>query len=178
MTDTSAVMVNNESVTSTFALAWAERRIGPMQSHRRFLDYVIDGDSFYRRHGLDRISVLGWFFPEQDDLAAQRMLGSSTPGLEGRTAVAVCPEDGDLLCDALTARIVQEGREIHWIDLAESSYDFDSQTWQHDALQLAGAPELRFEAEQYRAVISQRPSPDRSEADPAPTRGRWGRRQA
>jgi len=171
-------MVNNERVTSTFALAWAERRVGPMQSHRRFLDYVIDGDSFYRRHGLDLVSVLGWFVPEQDDLAAQRMLGSLTPRLDGRTPVAVCPEDGDLLCGALTARIVKKGREIHWIDLAESWYDFDSETWQHDALQLAGDPELRFEAEQYRAVISQRPSPDRSDADPAPTRRRWGRRQA
>lgn len=171
-------MVNDERVTSTFALAWAERRVGPTQSHRRFLDYVIDGDSFYRRHGLDLVSVLGWFAPEQDDLAAQRLLGSLTPELDGRTAVAVFPEDGDLLCGALTARIVKEGREIHWIDLAESSYDFDSETWQHDALQLAGAPELRFEAEQYRVVISQRPSPDRKEADPDPARRRWGRRQA
>ena len=46
-------VVNDERVTSDFALAWTERRVGPMQSHRRFLDYVIDGDSFYRRHGHD-----------------------------------------------------------------------------------------------------------------------------
>jgi hypothetical protein len=44
-----ATVVNDERVTSSFALAWTDRRVGPMQSHRRFLDHVFDGDSFYRR---------------------------------------------------------------------------------------------------------------------------------
>jgi hypothetical protein len=86
-----AEVVNDERVTSNFALAWTERRVGPMQSHRRFLDYVIDGDSFYRRHGHGLVSVLGWFVPEQDELAAQRLIGSESPDLDGRTAIAVCP---------------------------------------------------------------------------------------
>jgi FMN phosphatase YigB (HAD superfamily) len=49
-----ATVVNDERVTSSFALAWTDRRVGPMQSHRRFLDYVIDGDSsFLPRVGID-----------------------------------------------------------------------------------------------------------------------------
>ena len=84
-------VVNDERVTSDFALAWTERRAGSVQCHRRFLDYVIDGDSFYRRHGHGLVSVLGWFVPEQDELAAQRLIGSESPDLDGRTAIAVCP---------------------------------------------------------------------------------------
>src|SRR5664280_2695195 len=126
-----AEVVNDERVTSNFALAWTERRVGPMQSHRRFLDYVIDGDSFYRRHGHDLVSVLGWFVPEEDELAAQRLIGSESPDLDGRTAIAVCPEDGDLLCGLLTARIVEDDVEIQWIDLAYSYYNYESETWQH-----------------------------------------------
>jgi hypothetical protein len=142
-------------VTSTFALAWAERSVGQAQSHRRFLDYVIDGDSFYRRHGHDLVSVLGWFVPDEEHLAAQRLLGTSSPDVDGRTAISVCPEDGDLLCGALTARIINEGNEIHWIDLALSYPDHDNGTWQHDSLRLAGGPELRFDAEEYKSAIRQ-----------------------
>ena len=131
-----------------------------MQSHRRFLDYVIDGDSFYRRHGHDLVSVLGWFVPDQDELAAQRLIGSESPDLDERTAIAVCPEDGDLFCGVLTAHIVKADTEIQWIDLAYSYYNDESETWQHDPFRLAVGSELRFEAEQYNAAIRQRPSPE------------------
>jgi hypothetical protein len=161
-----ATVVNDERVTSSFALAWTDRRVGPVQSHRRFLDYVIDGDSFYRRHGHDLVSVLGWFVPEQDELAAQRLIGSESPDLDGRTAIAVCPEDGDLLCGVLTARIFDDGAEVQWIDLAYSYYNHESDIWQHDPFRLAHGPELRFEAEQYRAAIRQRQVPERG--SPAP----------
>jgi hypothetical protein len=57
-----ATVVNDERVTSSFALAWTDRRVGPMQSHRRFLARVIDRDSFYRRHGRDlEVSSVGSF---------------------------------------------------------------------------------------------------------------------
>lgn len=161
-----AVMVNDEHVTSNFALAWTERRVGPMQSHRRFLDYVIDGDSFYRRHGHDLVSVLGWFVPEQDELAAQRLIGSEPPDLDGRTAIAVCPEDGDLLCGVLTARIVEDDAVVQWIALAYSYYNHESEIWQHDPFRLAQGPELRFEAEQYGAAIGQRPLPEHGSPPP------------
>jgi len=151
---------NDGRVTSNFALAWTERRVGPRQSPPRFLDYEIDGDSFYRRHGHDLVSVLGWFIPEEDELAAQRLIGSEAPDLDGRTAIAVCPEDGDLFCGVLTARIVNEDTEVQWIDLAYSYYNDVSEIWQHDQFRLAHGPELRFDAEQYNAAIRERPSPD------------------
>jgi len=153
-------VVNDERVTSTFALAWTERRVGPTQSHRRFLDYAIDGDSFYSRHGLDLVSVLGWFVPEEDELAAQRLIGAESPDVDGRAAIAVCPEDGDLFCGALTARIVNEGNELQWVDLAYSYYNHESEIWQHNPFRLARGPELRFDAEQYQAAIRARPSSD------------------
>lgn len=153
-------VVNDGRVTSNFALAWTERRVGPMPSPPRFLDYVIDGDSFYRRHGHDLVSVLGWFIPEEDELAAQRLIGSEAPDLDGRTAIAVCPEDGDLFCGVLTARIVNEDSEVQWIDLAYSHYNDVSELWQHDPFRLAHGPELRFDAEQYNAAIGERPSPE------------------
>jgi hypothetical protein len=143
-------MVNTGGVLNTFDLAWADRGIGATQTPRRFLDYVIDGRSFYGMQGRDLISLLGWSVPAEDDRAAERMLSGSSD-LDGRTAVAVCPEDGDLLCGAISAKIVIADGEVQWTDLGLSSYDHLAGVWSHEALLLPDLPQLRFDLSRYRA---------------------------
>jgi hypothetical protein len=140
----------------SFDLAWTDRGLGAMQSPRRFLDYLIGGRSFYELHGQDRISVLGWFVPEEDERAAERLVTGSSD-LDGRTAIAVCPEDGDLVCGAISTKIVISGEEVRWTELALSSYDYLEGAWTHDALVLPDMSELRFDSTQYRSVIGSRP---------------------
>jgi hypothetical protein len=141
----------------SFDLAWTDRRLRTAtQSPVRFLDYVIGGRSFYELHGHDRVSVLGWGIPEQDERSAERLMTGSAD-LDERTAIAICPEDGDLLCGAISAKIVINGEEVRWTELAFSSYDFAEETWTHDALQLPDVPELHFAISDYRSVISGRP---------------------
>jgi hypothetical protein len=149
-------MVDTGVMQKSFELAWADRRVGATQAPRRFLDYVIGGRSFYELHGHDRISVLGWGVAAEDERAADRLMSASAD-LDGRTAIAVCPEDGDLLCGAISARIVVSGDEIEWTDIALSSYDYAEDVWTHEALALWDSPELRFGLTLYRDAISERP---------------------
>jgi hypothetical protein len=147
-------------------LEWKERRIADQstlgtQTARRFLDYVFDGQSFYEAFGGDFVSPLGWLPEEQDDLHARRLLMEAEPDLEDRVAVLVCPEDAELYCGAVTARIERQGHEIRWRELAFSDPDWNNDAWVHDTASFASWPDLRFDADQYRSVITGRPRPDK-----------------
>ena len=108
-------------------------------------------------HNQDLISCLGWFVPEQDHLAARRLLGEVPPDVEERVALCVCPECGDVLCGALTARITYSDREVVWSDFAFSWFDVQTGRWQHDPEGFAGQAEYRFAADAYRHTITERP---------------------
>jgi len=136
-----------------FDLEWRDRRVGSSQTPRRFLDYIVDGDSLYERHGADFIAPLGWLPADEDEKAARRLLREEPPDVDGRVALYICPEDGDLLCGAITARIERDGEDIIWSDLAMSSFDFVEQKWHHDPKW----DELRFPASEYRKAIAERP---------------------
>jgi hypothetical protein len=130
-----------------------------MQAPRRFLDYIVDGNSLYERHGFDLISYLGWFVREEDEKAARRLLRDEPPDLDNRVAIYVCPEDADLLCGALTATVERQGPEIVWRDLANSYFDSVADSWHHDTTPFADWPELRFDAAEYWRAITERPAP-------------------
>ena len=143
-----------------FALEWRDRRTGTMQTPRRFLDYVIEGESLYEQHGADWIGPLGQWLPvEADEKAARRLLRKEEPDVDDRVAVYVCPECADLDCGAITAVIERAGNEIVWRDLAMSSYDYDEGEWRHDATGFEKWCELRFPTTGYYEAIANRPKP-------------------
>lgn len=142
-----------------FSLEWRDRRVGSMQTPRRFLDYVVGGESLYEQHGADFIGPLGWLRVEADEEAARRLLRKEEPDVGDRVAVYVCPEDADLLCGAITAVIERAGDEIVWRDLAMSSYDHLEERWHHDATGFEAWSELRFPATGYYEAIANRPKP-------------------
>ena len=139
------------------SLAWCDRRLDGVSGRtpKRFLDFQVDGRSLYELIGDDRISCLGWFAPDADEQAAQRLLLNEQPDLDGRTAIYVCPECGDIYCDAITVVVEREAGDMVWRDAAHSSFDWVANEWRHEPLETF--PELRFDAQQYAAVIADRP---------------------
>lgn len=140
-----------------FELSWRERRVGGMETPRRFLDFLVDGVSLYERHGADYISCLGWFVPEEDERAARRLLREQPADVGDRTSIYVCPECGDLYCGVITANIVRDRQDIVWTNVAMSWFDHEADAWQHDTGSFGDWPELRFNAREYWSAISARP---------------------
>lgn len=140
-----------------FELRWHERRIAGSQTPRRFLDYVIDGESLYERHRFDLITSLGWPIADEEERAAQRLLGTEPSDISDRVAIYVCPESGDLLCGAMTAIIDRDGADVVWREPAWSTFDYLTDDWEHTTLRLDGWPALRFNATEYFNAISSRP---------------------
>ncbi len=109
---------------SSIELRWADRKIGSAQTPRRFLDFVIDGESLYEKIG-DLISPLGWGSAEETRNAVDRFLQRAAADFPNdRTSIYVCPECGDLGCGAVSAVIEKEGDDIIWRDFGyENNYD-------------------------------------------------------
>ena len=147
------------SSTALFSLAWRDRRLDgvPGRSPRRFLDYEVDGESLYDQIDEDLISCLGWFVPDEDERAAQRLLLAGPPNIDGRVAVYVCPECGDVYCGAITVIIERQADEMVWRDAAHSNFDWLTDDWRHEPL--PKVPELRFDSKEYGAALTGRPRP-------------------
>jgi hypothetical protein len=109
---------------STIELKWADRTLGGSQTPRRFLDFVIDGESLYEKLG-DVISPLGWLNAEETRKIVNRFLRKESPDFPNdRTSIYVCPECGDLECGAVSAVIERVGDDIIWRDFGyQNTYD-------------------------------------------------------
>jgi len=100
-------------------LVWSQREKGEMRTPRKFIDFVVDGVSLHKMIGRDLVSTLGWFVPEENAKAVQRLLAMEPGDMEsGRTSLYVCPECGDLLCGPVGAYIEREGESVIWRDFA------------------------------------------------------------
>lgn len=144
-----------------FELQWCDREAGPARAVRRFLDYVVDGESIFERIGQDMISPIGWSATDQEDVAAARLLGEHVPDVDDRVAIFVCSECGDVECGFVSARIERRGDEVIWKDFANSWHDHfpdgpegdAGDVWRHEPIDLNGQSELRFDAQEYRSAI-------------------------
>ena len=130
-----------------------------MRTPRRFLDFVVDGEALYERHGFDFIGCLGWLRPDADEAAARRLLRKEKPDIDGRVSLYVCPEDADPYCGVITAFIEHEGDDVVWRDLAMSWFDFQSERWVHDSVGLDVWRLLQFPTTEYWQAITKRPPP-------------------
>ena len=109
---------------STIELHWRDRKIGTVQTPRRFFDLVVDGESLYDKVG-DFISPLGWQNDGENRKAVDRFLRRAESDFPGnRTSIFICPECGDLGCGAVSAVIEREGGDIIWRDFGyQNNYD-------------------------------------------------------
>lgn len=125
---------------------------------RSFLDFVVDGESLFARlESDDAISCLGWLVEEWDELAAQRLLGRAAPDVEDRVAIWACAACGDVLCGAVTARVITTEDEVIWRDFATSYPDHQSDVWVHETDAFADWKAIRFNRATYSTAIEQRP---------------------
>jgi hypothetical protein len=123
----------------------------------------------------DLVSVLATDWPDEFS-RVQQLLGQTPPELaDGRLALYVCPECGDLGCGAVTVVVDRIGDDVVWRDLGwqndyEPNVDFES---------FAGVGPFRFDRSQYEAVLSPLLQRAEAAADPsppwAPAQRRWFR---
>lgn len=124
-------------------------------AQRRFLDFEVDGRSFYdalRQRGLDYVSVLWLNSPDESPSASAvaRLLGDAPGDLPGgRVAAFVCHECGGLGCGAITVRLVIGPGEVAWDEWGWQS-DYDSAV---DRSQLADLPSVTFDRAEYERTL-------------------------
>jgi hypothetical protein len=127
---------------------------------RHFMEFVVDGERLGRILGPflgcddateDKVPVLVTNWPTGvalEDLG--RLLGAPPPPqLDGRTAMYVCAECGDLGCGAVTAVVEVEGDQVVWRDFG---YQNDYGAFDQDAV-FAGVGPFTFDRDEYSAVL-------------------------
>jgi len=86
-----------------------------MQTPRRFLGFIVGGESLEEHHGFDLI-LLPWLV--RACRRTRRPHGGfsrdESSDLDDRVAVYVCLEDADLLCGALSAIAERQSPESMW----------------------------------------------------------------
>lgn len=100
---------------STLDVVWTAREGGLGRTKRRFLDFVIDGVPLSSRFNVDFITPFGWLDTDEQQACIDRLLGKSAPDMpNGRTALYICPECGDLGCGAVTVLVQRNYDVIIW----------------------------------------------------------------
>ncbi len=131
------------------------------KGQRAFLDFEVNGGCLRAkcervRPGItgDLIACLGWLPLDSDERRARELLcdGPAT-GPEGRLALLVCPECGDIGCQAITAKIARIDATYLWKEFRlENGRDDES-----GVLIPLPLETVCFPAEQYRRAIESRP---------------------
>jgi len=124
------------------------------------MEFVIDGERLGRVLGPflgyedvteEYVPVLVTDWPAGialEDLG--RLLGApAPPQMQGRIAVYVCAECGDLGCGALTAVVEAEGDRVVWRDFG---YQNDYEAFDQDAV-FTGVGPFTFDRDDYSAVL-------------------------
>ncbi len=122
---------------------------GHHERSRRFHDYVISGVRLSTMVAAsDNIGVFGWLGEPAQGAFARQLLGEeASPLAPGRVAIFVCAECGDLGCQCVSARLVEERDSVTWTDFGfEADYDPGPK-------RIMDVRPLRFAKEPYRAAI-------------------------
>ena len=121
------------------------------KTERRFFDFVVDGVSLHSiclAKGYDEVGCLGWGRPAIHSETTGRLL-AELPGefADGRVALFVCPECGDLGCGAVSVRLRKEGESILWEEFGwQTNYE---EEWHP----IEGLGPYSFDFEQYKSAI-------------------------
>ncbi len=140
-------------MNSTLELKWTDRVLTGSQTPRRFLDFVVDGNSLYQKlveMSVDKISPIGWGTPnEQLKVIDRFLLNAPADFPDERRAICVCGECGDLDCGAISAIIERKADKVVWRDFGfESTYE--------DEIDFVGYEKIgpfSFDGEQYESLI-------------------------
>ena len=141
----------NSSLQLSPSIRPGEHIGGGTKTERRFFDFAVDGASLYSlllAKGYDGVGCLGWGGPTMHAEARGRLLAEVSGDFEdGRVALFVCPECGDLGCGAVSVRIRRVGRAIVWEEFGwQTNYEA---VWHP----IEGLGPFSFDFELYEAAI-------------------------
>lgn len=114
-----------DNKTSILEIAWKQRAGGGGATARRYLDFIVDGQSMFEMISGDLIGRLGWGTNEIDKESVNILLLKKPPDLpNGRCPLYVCPECGDIGCGAITIKIEKTAEHFVWKEFGyENNYD-------------------------------------------------------
>lgn len=123
------------------------------QSEREFLDFIVNDRSLWQlcqQAGLDNISCLWIPHLYQADVL-RLLLEAPADFSDGRIALYVCAECGDIHCGAVSVRITQHNNLITWSDFAyQNNYDA---SMTHTLAAFSVIDGVSFEVEAYRKLL-------------------------
>lgn len=117
----------------------------------RFLDFVVSGRSLlkeFRHRGYDVAPRI----PLASETRELLLLEKEADMPNGRVAIYVCPQCGDLGCGAVSVKIVREGADIIWDQFGWEN-DYDGEFWPFEKI----GP-FRFDEAEYRIAILKTPT--------------------
>lgn len=138
------------SVFDVLAFVDAVRNGGANQQGRHYYDYTVNGRPLRAIIDPgDNIGLFGWLQPEVEVARARWLLLREPSELPSRRVpLYVCPECGDLGCQTLSVRVLEEHDRFVWTEFAyEANYDRGPAT---PFLKLAP---FSFEKRAYQAAI-------------------------
>jgi hypothetical protein len=104
----------------------ALRAGGPQHRKRRYYDFTINGRALRTMVDPgDNIGLFGWL-PHDVEVGFARSLLLREPSKlpSGRVPLYICPECGDLGCQSLSVRAIEEPDRFVWTEFAyEANYD-------------------------------------------------------
>ena len=114
------------TAVDTLDFVEAVRVGGPQHQERRYYDFTINGRPLRTMVDPgDNIGPFGWL-PHDVEVAFARwlMLRERSQLPSGRVPLYICPECGDLGCQSLSARVIEEPDRFVWTEFAyEANYD-------------------------------------------------------
>ena len=142
---------------SSLELKWRVRAGGGGRSERRYLDFIVDGQSLRDRlEPPEHVTGLGCWVAGFEREYIQQLLTRAAPASPtGRVPIYVCGECGDLGCGAITAIVERTTTGFIWRDFAfENNYD----SAMADLDQYRGVGPFLFNKTAYFQVLNERAS--------------------
>lgn len=154
-------MADARASRSSFELRWVVVPPDEYTIGKRYLDFVVDGQSLRDRlEDEGGITLLGWLLPHHYAPYVGELLLTAPPSLpEGRVPIYVCPACADPGCGVLTAVIRREGDVVIWEDFVRFAAvhgepgAYEVSTSPHARRRHEGVGPFRFDAASYEATL-------------------------
>ena len=111
-------------MTAQLELIWRTRSGGGGRTERKYLDFVINGQSLGELLQVgDMIGCLGWGKPEyESDMTQILLLKKPSPLETCRVTLYICAECGDIGCGAITAQVEKTSEHFVWSGFGYENY--------------------------------------------------------
>ena len=119
----------------------------------QYLDYIISGQSLKEYLGIRTntdVTPFGWFLNKNESIRALKELRLQAKSrlANNRVELYICAACGDIGCGAITAKVIDKGDKIIWLEFA-------SQSDPDEIIEFFEVEYIEFERENYFKALSQ-----------------------